>query len=267
MHPPKLRRPRQARRGRHQGPFPKRPICRAWFVPSRRALTCTPWALSSVGRASPLQGEGRGIETRSAHVKAVELRRSRKGSLGPSTALGRLEPWPNTVLGLTPSSAEHSLRPSAHYLGVALVTADSYEPLVVPAVRTFLGLIDPGLIDPAGKVRGRTVPGLGPVPTANREAYKTGFVQTRFTQNGRRWPNPHLLQRRPTKQGARKLGCPQTHDRSGSRAALIRPRLATTTRPAPCQASHANAPSPSGETPMRAGRQQDSAPWWSSGAP
>ena len=42
------------------------------FARPNRALTCTAWALSSVGRAPPLQGEGRGIEARSAHAGVCE---------------------------------------------------------------------------------------------------------------------------------------------------------------------------------------------------
>ena len=58
-------------RRRHQGAVSPDPIFAAHSSSSTTgALTCSAWALSSVGRASPLQGEGRGIEARSAHVTA-----------------------------------------------------------------------------------------------------------------------------------------------------------------------------------------------------
>ena len=83
MHPPKDDGRTRSSGGGIRACSRNGPNCRTGFVLARGALTCTPWALSSVGRASPLQGEGRGIETRSAHVKAgglascLVLRRSR----------------------------------------------------------------------------------------------------------------------------------------------------------------------------------------------
>jgi hypothetical protein len=76
-------------RRRHQGPARSPFFRRAEFVLRVRALTCSAWALSSVGRASPLQGEGRGTEARSAHVTFTGTRQPAKANSPTNPVVGK----------------------------------------------------------------------------------------------------------------------------------------------------------------------------------